>query len=269
MHDLLNIDSMLEAGVHFGHRKSLWNPQMLPYLYGISRNGTHVIDLSKSLCMLKFAMQSVKDVASKGGRILFVGTKVQSTKIIEEQAIRCGQYYINSSWPAGLLTNWRSVSGSIKKIGHYEKFLSNEDVLAGLKKREILRVKRKYEKILKTFCGIKNMGGYPDILFVLDTNREKVAITEANKLGIPVAAVVDTNSDPRNIQYPIPGNDDSVKSIEYFCSIIADAVLLGMESGLKKDELLKKGDIKTTEDVASSLMDKKYPEGTNQPESQG
>lgn len=238
--DQINIETMIKFGVHYGHKRSYWNPKMLPYLYGISRNDAHIIDLEKTSFLLQTAIDKVRQIASAGGRVLFVGTKMQASKIIAEEATRCGQYYVDYSWSSGMLTNWNTVSNSIKKIAYYEKILLDENI--SLKKKEILSIRRKLDKMLKIFSGIRTMGWYPDVLFVIDTNKEHIAIKEATKLGIPVIAVVDSNSDPSMVKYPIPGNDDSSLSILYFSRMISNAVLAGIEADMrtKKGEWRKK-----------------------------
>lgn len=262
--DQINIGTMIKFGVHYGHKRSYWNPKMLPYLYGISKNDAHIIDLEKTSYLLQMAIDKVKQIASSGGRILFVGTKMQASKIIAEEAVRCGQYYVDSSWPSGMLTNWNTVSNSIKKISYYEKILAEEAQL--LKKKELLSIKRKLDKMLRVFSGIRTMGWYPDMLFVIDTNKEHIAIKEAVKLGIPVIAIVDSNSDPSVVKYPIPGNDDSSLSILYFSRMISNAVLAGIEADIrvkKVDRRKKKfvsnnvnGSENVSENASSNKKDK-------------
>jgi small subunit ribosomal protein S2 len=227
------IRHLVEAGVHFGHKTSRWNPKMAPYIYGIHQgNRIHIIDLQKTLFLLMKAMKALYDVASQGGRILFVGTKFQALDIIAGEAIRCGQYYVNHRWLGGMLTNWGTVSSSIKTLIQYEKILSDED--SSLTKKELGDVDKKKEKLDKALGGIREMGALPDILFILDTNKEHIAVKEAKKLKIPIVAVLDTNSDPDGIDYPIPGNDDARKSIELYCKLAADSILAGIESNLAR-----------------------------------
>jgi small subunit ribosomal protein S2 len=220
---------LLEAGVHYGHRKNFWNPKMSKYIYG-ARNGIHIMDLGQTAPMLRAALDVLKDVASRNGRILFVGTKKQASEIVAAEATRCGQYFVNHRWLGGMLTNWSTVSASIKTMQKYEELLSNPEV--SLTKKEKLDIDRKRIKLDAVLGGIRNMGGKPDLLFVIDTNLEKLAITEAKKLGIPIVAVVDTNSNPDNIDYIIPGNDDARKAIELYARLASDAVLGGIQESL-------------------------------------
>lgn len=223
MRDLLN------AGVHFGHRKNFWNPKMAKYIYG-ARNGIHIIDLQQTLPMLNVALNILKDIASKNGKILFVGTKKQASEILKEHAVRCGQFFVNHRWLGGMLTNWPTVSASINTLKQYEEILANSNSF--LTKKEKLEIDRKRMKLERVLGGIRNMGGKPDVIFIIDTRQESLAVAEANKLGIPVVAVVDTNCSPRGIEYVIPGNDDARKSIELYMKLASEAVLRGMEEGL-------------------------------------
>lgn len=220
---------LLEAGAHYGHRKNFWNPKMGRYIYG-TRNGIHIIDLQQTVPMLKEALDVLKNIASKNGRVLFVGTKKTANEILAEQAVRCGQYFVNHRWLGGMLTNWSTVSASIKTLQTYEAALADENSV--LNKKEKLDLDRKRLKLENFLGGIRNMGGRPDAIFVIDTNQEEIAIAEAKKLGIPVIAIVDTNSNPDNIDYPIPGNDDARRSIELFCSLAADSILSGMQESM-------------------------------------
>ncbi|MBK18966.1 MAG: 30S ribosomal protein S2 [Rhodospirillaceae bacterium] len=217
---------LLEAGVHFGHHTRRWNPKMAPYIYGV-RNGIHILDLRQSVPMLHGALQAVRDVVSGGGRVLFVGTKRQASEQIADAAKRCGQYYVDHRWLGGMLTNWRTITASIRRLRDYDELLAQEDV--GLTKKELLMRTRDRDKLERALGGIKEMGGLPDILFVIDTNKESIAIKEAQKLGIPVIAVLDSNCNPDGITYPIPGNDDAIRSIALYCGLIADAVLDGLQ----------------------------------------
>ncbi len=220
---------LLEAGVHYGHRTMRWNPKMAPYLYG-SRNGTHIIDLQQTAPMLHQALLKVHEVVKKNGRVLFVGTKRQASESISEEAKRCGQYYVNHRWLGGMLTNWKTVSGSIKTLRDTEAKL--EGNLAGLKKKEILSLQRRADKIRLSLGGIMDMGGKPDLLFVIDVNKESLALKEAQKLGVPVIAVVDSNASPDGVDYPIPGNDDAIRSIKLYCKLVADSALAGLKESL-------------------------------------
>ena len=220
--------SLLEAGAHFGHQTHRWNPKMERYIFG-SRSNIHIIDLSQSIPLLHQALVAVRDVAAKGGRVLFVGTKRQAADPVAEAAKRCAQYYMNNRWLGGTLTNWRTVSGSIARLRELEGLLETGG--EGRVKKELLNLQREKEKLELSLGGIKNMGGVPDIMFVIDTNKEAIAILEARKLNIPIIAILDTNSDPDGITYPIPGNDDAARAIQTYCDLIADAVLDGLAAG--------------------------------------
>ena len=217
---------LLEAGVHFGHQTRRWNPKMRSYLFGV-RNGVHVIDLEQTVPLLHQALVVLRDVAAGGGRILFVGTKRQASKPIAETARRCGQYYVNHRWLGGMLTNWKAISGSIKTLADLEATLADE--AAGLTKKEMLRLVRRRNKLELALGGIRDMGGVPDVLVVIDTNKEDIAILEARKLGIPVVAIIDSNSDPDLITHPIPGNDDAIRAINLYCDLFARAVIDGLQ----------------------------------------
>ncbi len=216
---------LLEAGVHFGHQKHRWNPKMAPYLYGV-RNNIHIIDLAQTVPMLYRALQLVSDTVAQGGRILFVGTKRQAAEPLTAAAKRCAQYYVNARWLGGMLTNWKTISRSIQRLRELETLLAGE--AQGLTKKERLTLTREKDKLEKALGGIKDMGGVPDLLFVIDTNKEKIAIDEANRLNIPVAAIIDSNCDPDRIQYPIPGNDDAARAITLYCDLIAKAAIDGI-----------------------------------------
>ncbi len=219
---------LVEAGVHFGHTTRRWNPKMQSYIFG-SRNGIHILDLRKTAPLLENALKVMGDVAARGGRILFVGTKTQASQIIKEEAKKCGQYYINHRWLGGMLTNWKTVNQSIKRLDEMEETLQSPESLT---KKEILKLQRAYDKLELAIGGIRDMGGLPDVLFVLDTNKESTAILEAKKLGIPVIAVVDTNSNPDNIDYVIPGNDDAIRAIKLYCELMASSILGGLQKGM-------------------------------------
>ena len=220
-----SLRQLLEAGVHFGHQTHRWNPRMEPFIYG-QRNGIHIIDLTQTVPMLDAALQVVHETASKGGRILFVGTKRQAARQIAESAERCAQYYMNHRWLGGTLTNWKTVSNSINRLKEIDERLDGG--AEGLTKKERLGMEREQAKLQASLGGIREMGGTPDLLFVIDTNREDLAVAEANKLGIPVIGVVDTNCAPEGIDYPIPGNDDASRAIELYCDLIARTALSGM-----------------------------------------
>ncbi|MBI1205885.1 MAG: 30S ribosomal protein S2 [Azospirillum sp.] len=218
---------LLEAGVHFGHHTRRWNPKMSPYLFGV-RNGVHIIDLEQSVPMLHRAMTAVRDVVAGGGRVLFVGTKRQAQERVADGASRCGQYFVNHRWLGGMLTNWKTISQSIKRLREMEEKLAEQSL--GLTKKEILQLTRERDKLERALGGIKEMGGLPDILFIIDTNKEAIAVKEANKLGIPVVAVIDSNSDPDGIAFPIPGNDDALRAIDLYCELVCGAVLDGLQA---------------------------------------
>ena len=217
---------LLEAGVHFGHQTRRWNPKMRSYLFGV-RNGVHVIDLEQTVPLLHQALVALRDVAAGGGRILFVGTKRQASKPIAETGRRCGQYYVNHRWLGGMLTNWKAISGSIKTLADLEATLADE--AAGLTKKEMLQLVRRRNKLDLALGGIRDMGGVPDVLVVIDTNKEDIAILEARKLGIPVVAIIDSNCDPDLITHPIPGNDDAIRAINLYCDLFARAVIDGLQ----------------------------------------
>lgn len=229
---IFSMRELLESGVHFGHKKERWNPKMEPFIYG-KRNGIHIIDLSQTVPLLHQALVAVRNVASSGGRVLFVGTKRQASEHIANAAKRSAQYYINYTWMAGILTNWKTVSNSISRFKELEELLNNDKINA-LTKKEVLKLTREFNKLERAIGGIKDMGGLPDILFVIDTNKEAIAILEANRLGIPVVAIIDTNSTPDNINYPIPGNDDASRAIEMYCSLVERSILDGIEESLSK-----------------------------------
>ena len=218
---------LLEAGVHFGHHTRRWNPRMAPYLFGV-RNQVHIIDLQQTVPMLDRALKAVRDVVAAGGRVLFVGTKRAAAEYVADSAKRCGQYYVNHRWLGGMLTNWKTITGSIKRLRQMDETLGGDT--QGLTKKEVLNITRDREKLERALGGIKDMGGLPDILFIIDTNKEKLAVEEARKLGIPVVAVLDSNSDPEGVTYPIPGNDDAIRAITMYCDLMAGAVLDGISA---------------------------------------
>ena len=216
---------LLEAGVHFGHQTHRWNPKMRNYIYG-SRNGIHIIDLSQTVPLLHQALVTTAETVAKGGRVLFVGTKRSASELVADAAKRSAQYYVNSRWLGGTLTNWKTISHSIKTLRTTDDMLGKEQ--SGLTKREMLELTRTKEKLDKSLGGIKDMGGVPDLLFVIDTNKEQIAIKEANRLGIPVIAIIDTNSDPAGVTYPIPGNDDAGRAVALYCDLISRACIEGI-----------------------------------------
>ena len=238
---------LLEAGVHFGHHTRRWNPRMAPYLFGI-RNQVHIIDLQQTVPMLDRALRAVRDVTAAGGRVLFVGTKRAAAEHVADAAKRCGQYYVNHRWLGGMLTNWKTITGSIKRLRQIEEMLGGD--IQGLTKKEVLDITRDQEKLERALGGIKEMGGLPDILVIIDTNKEAIAVKEANKLGIPVIAVLDSNSDPTGITYPIPGNDDAIRAITLYCDLIAGSVLDGISA-----EMMASGrDIGAAEELPVEML---------------
>jgi small subunit ribosomal protein S2 len=222
-----NMRQLLEAGVHFGHQTHRWNPKMAPFIFG-GRNGIHVMDLAQTVPLLHQALVAVRDVVASGGRVLFVGTKRQAAEPIARHASQCAQYYMNSRWLGGTLTNWQTISKSIKRLRELEATLDGESA-GGLTKKEILQLTRERDKLELALGGIKEMGGVPELMFVVDTNKEAIAIAEAKTLGIPVIAILDSNCNPDGIDFPIPGNDDASRAIELYCSLISKAVIAGIE----------------------------------------
>jgi small subunit ribosomal protein S2 len=219
---------LLEAGVHFGHQTHRWNPKMAPFIYG-ARNNIHIIDLAQTVPLLYKALQQVSDTVAKGGRILFVGTKRQASDAVAEAARRSAQYYVNARWLGGMLTNWKTISHSIERLRKLDDMLA--EGAQGLTKKERLSLTREREKLDRALGGIKDMGGVPDLIFVIDTNKEAIAIAEAKRLNIPVAAIIDTNCDPDGITFPIPGNDDAGRAVALYCDLVARAALEGISRG--------------------------------------
>jgi len=220
---------LLEAGVHFGHHTRRWNPKMAPYIFGV-RNGIHIIDLEQTEPMLHQGLQAIRDVVAGGGRVLLVGTKRQAQEPVAEAAKRCGQYHVNHRWLGGMLTNFKTISQSIRRLREVEERIVQEQ--SGLTKRELLELTRRRDKYERALGGIKEMGGLPDILFVIDTNKEAIAVSEANTLRIPVVAILDSNSSPDGIAYPIPGNDDAMRAIQLYCDLVSASVLDGLQAEL-------------------------------------
>ena len=238
---------LLEAGVHFGHHTRRWNPKMEPFLFGV-RNGVHIIDLEQTVPALHRGLQAIRDVAAGGGRVLFVGTKRQAQEAVAEAAKRCGQYYVNHRWLGGMLTNFKTISQSIKRLREVDERINEPG--SGLTKRELLEMTRDRDKLERALGGIKEMGGLPDILFIIDTNKEAIAVQEANKLKIPVVAVLDSNSSPDGITYPIPGNDDAMRAVHLYCELVSGAVLDGLQA-----ELASTGaDVGAREDVPVDML---------------
>jgi small subunit ribosomal protein S2 len=238
---------LLEAGVHFGHHTRRWNPKMGPYLFGV-RNGIHIIDLEQTVPMLDQAVKAVRDVAASGGRVLFVGTKRAASDKIADAAKRCGQYYVNHRWLGGMLSNWKTISNSIKRLRDIEEKLGGE--AQGLTKKELLMMTRDRDKLERALGGIKDMGGQPDILVVIDTNKEALAVKEANKLNIPVVAVLDSNSSPEGITFPVPGNDDAIRAIQLYCDLFSGAVL----DGLQQEAISSGRDIGESEELPAEQL---------------
>ncbi|MCY4030674.1 MAG: 30S ribosomal protein S2 [Hyphomicrobiales bacterium] len=217
---------LLDAGVHFGHQRHRWNPKMEPYLFGV-RNNVHIIDLTHTMPLLHRALVAARETTREGGRILFVGTKTAAGKPLSEAAQACAQYYIDHRWLGGTLTNWQTINNSIKRLGHLEDVLAEEKA-SGLSKKERLKLTRERDKLNRALGGIKGMGDLPDLMFVIDTNKESIAVREAQQLGIPVMAVLDSNSNPDDITYPIPGNDDGARAILLYCKLVSAAALDGV-----------------------------------------
>ncbi|MBV9330698.1 MAG: 30S ribosomal protein S2 [Alphaproteobacteria bacterium] len=245
---------LLEAGAHFGHRTQRWNPKMAPYIYG-SRSDIHIIDLTQTVPLLHQALVALREVAAGGGRILFVGTKRQASDPIAAAAKRCAQYFVNHRWLGGTLTNWQTISNSIKRLRSLEETLESAQS-SGLTKKELLQILRERDKLERSLGGIKEMGGLPNMLFVIDTNKEAIAVAEARKLGIPVTAIVDSNCDPDGITHPIPGNDDAARAIALYCDLVARAVIDGLSEGQAEAGL----DAGEAEDVDSAAA--AVPAGT-------
>ena len=249
---------LLEAGAHFGHQTHRWNPRMASYLFGV-RNNIHVIDLQQTVPLLHRALQAIRDIVAARGRVLFVGTKRQASEPIAAAAKRCGQYYVNHRWLGGSLTNWNTISNSIKRLKELDARLAEENV--GLTKKELLQLTRERDKLERGLGGIKEMGGLPDIVFVIDTNRERIAISEAQKLKIPIAALLDSNCDPDGITYPIPANDDASRAINLYCDLVSGAVLDGLQ-----EEMASSGvDLGAVEEVAVPDLQGMVAEPTPQP----
>lgn len=226
---VVNMQQLIEAGAHFGHQTHRWNPRMKPYIFG-ARNGVHIIDLSQTVPLFARALEFVAATVQAGGKVLFVGTKRQAQEPIAEAAQQCGQHFVNHRWLGGMLTNWQTISRSIKRFKALEEQLAGD--LQGLTKKEILQLTRERDKLELSLGGIRDMGGIPDVMFVIDANMEQLAIKEANVLGIPVVAVLDTNVDPSGIAFPVPGNDDASRAVRLYCEAVAEAAQSGKQSGL-------------------------------------
>ena len=238
---------LLEAGVHFGHQTHRWNPKVDQYLFGV-RNGIHIIDLQQTVPMLYRALEFVQKTVSGGGRVLFVGTKRQAQEPVAEAAKRCGQYFVNHRWLGGILTNWRTISNSIGRLRTLDDQLGGDS--SGLTKKELLNLTRERDRLERTLGGIREMGGLPDVVFIIDTNKEKIAKLEAIKLGIPVMAVIDSNSDPDGVTYPIPGNDDATRAILLYCQLLSQAVI----DGLQAEQVALGGDIGASDKAPAEVL---------------
>jgi len=225
----VTMQQLIEAGAHFGHQTHRWNPRMKPYIFG-SRNGVHILDLSQTVPLMARALDFVSATVRSGGKVLFVGTKRQAQEPIAEAARTCGQHFVNHRWLGGMLTNWKTISQSIKRLKTLEEQLSGDT--AGLTKKEVLQLTREREKLELSLGGIRDMGGIPDVMFVIDANKEELAIKEAGVLGIPVVAVLDTNVDPSGIAFPIPGNDDASRAVRLYCDAVAAAASQGRGAGV-------------------------------------
>jgi small subunit ribosomal protein S2 len=222
----ITIKQLLEAGVHFGHQTSRWDPKMKPYIFG-ARNGIHIIDLQQTVVMLREVCRFVRDLTAQGGQLLFVGTKKQAQEVVREEAERCGMFYVNNRWPGGMLTNFHTIRKSIERLKKLDEMLETQAVAEALTKKEVLGLSRERDKLQAALGGIKTMRKLPDALFVIDTKKEEIAVKEASKLGIPVVAPVDTNCDPDVVTYKVPGNDDAIRAIRLFTNVVAEAVVEG------------------------------------------
>jgi small subunit ribosomal protein S2 len=227
----ITINDLWDSGAHFGHKVSRWNPKMAPYIYG-KKNGLHIVDLTQTLGLLKEAQKLIRKTTKENGRVLFVGTKIQAGSIVADYAKRCGQYYVGTRWLGGTLTNWSTVSKSIKELERLEKTIENNVENPVYTKKEILDFSRKCAKLASYLGGIRDMGGRPNLMIALDTTKDALAIKEAQKLGIPIIAIVDTNSNPDGIDIVIPGNDDAIKAITLYCQVFASSALAGIEEAL-------------------------------------
>lgn len=228
----ITVKDLLDAGVHFGHKASRWNPKMEPYIYGVKDN-IHIIDLQQTVPLLEIALKKIYETVKNNGKVLFVGSKVQASELIAQYAEKCGQFYVNNRWLGGMLTNWPTISKSIKKIDEIEAILQDKEIAANYTKKEILNFERQREKLLKSLGGIRKIGGRPDLIIIIDTNKEHLAINEATKLKIPVVAIIDSNSNPNYVNYPVPGNDDAIRSIKLYCHLFAEAALLGIQDAME------------------------------------
>ncbi|MDA9805720.1 30S ribosomal protein S2 [Alphaproteobacteria bacterium] len=250
---------LLEAGVHFGHHTRRWNPKMDPYIFG-KRNNIHIINLEKTVPMLYEALDAIQSIAKNGGKFLLVGTKRSASELIAQAAINCGQYYVNHRWLGGMLTNWETVSKSIRKLKNLEERIETGEINS-LTKKERLQIERQKEKLDLTLGGIKNMNGIPDAIFIIDTNKESIAVLEANNLNIPVIAICDTNTNPSGVDYPIPGNDDALRAISLYCDLVAASVLKGLESNLEQSGVdIGESEVIVEENTSQNINSDNIPE---------
>ena len=250
---------LLEAGVHFGHHTRRWNPKMDPYIFG-KRNNIHIINLEKTVPMLYEALDAIQSIAKNGGKFLFVGTKRSASELIAQAAINCGQYYVNHRWLGGMLTNWETVSKTIRKLKNLEERIETGEINS-LTKKERLQIERQKEKLDLTLGGIKNMNGIPDAIFIIDTNKESIAVLEANNLNIPVIAICDTNTNPSGVDYPIPGNDDALRAISLYCDLVAASVLKGLESNLEQSGVdIGESEVIVEENTSQNINSDNIPE---------
>ena len=258
-HPTFTMRQLLEAGVHFGHHTRRWNPKMDPYIFG-KRNNIHIINLEKTVPMLYEALDAIQSIAKNGGKFLFVGTKRSASELIAQAAINCGQYYVNHRWLGGMLTNWETVSKSIRKLKNLEERIETGEINS-LTKKERLQIERQKEKLDLTLGGIKNMNGIPDAIFIIDTNKESIAVLEANNLNIPVIAICDTNTNPSGVDYPIPGNDDALRAISLYCDLVAASVLKGLESNLEQSGVdIGESEVIVEEKVTQNINSDSIPE---------
>jgi len=258
----ISMKQLLEAGVHFGHQTSRWNPKMKPYIFG-ARNGIHIIDLQQTVKMFKDVYEFIRELVSSGGQILFVGTKKQAQDSIKEEAERCGMFYVHHRWLGGTLTNFQTVRQSIERLKKLTEMESDPKIIEALKKKEMLSLSREKEKLERALGGIKGIKKLPDAIFVIDPKQEEIAVLEARKMGIPVVAVIDTDCDPAMVDYKVPGNDDAIRAIRLFCTIIADAAVEGRAISESAAEAGGK------ETVLGSAIKSQEPDPVQAPPSQG
>jgi len=252
----VKISDLLDAGAHFGHKTSRWNPKMAPYIYG-TKDGISIIDLKQTVPLFEIALNKIYETVKNNGKVLFVGSKVQATELVAEYAEKSGQFYINHRWLGGTLTNWSTISKSIKTLDSIEKDLENDDLISSYTKKEVIDLNRKKDRLLRSFAGIRKIGGRPDLMVVIDTNKERLAVNEARSLNIPIVAIVDSNSDPELIDFPVPGNDDAIRSIKLYCQLFSEAALAGIQDALINSGVdIGEGDIKSASDVVSNNSDK-------------